>query len=101
MSRSLPIDLPNDEIAAFCVRHRIARLSLFGSVLRDDFSESSDVDVLVEFEEGARPGLAFFSMGDELAEILGRRVDFLTPGFVSARFRQDVLREALPVYVAA
>ncbi len=90
-----------DAVAEFCRRNHIRRLSLFGSVLRDDFTPESDVDVLVEFETNARPGLSFFGMGEELEEILGRKVDFLTPGFLSDAFRDDVLREAEPVFVAA
>ncbi len=64
--------LDRDRIAAFCRRRRIRRLGLFGSVLGDDFGPDSDVDVLVEFEPGARTGLAFFEMQDELSEIIGR-----------------------------
>ena len=67
-----------DRIADFCRRNRIRRLALYGSVLRDDFTPESDVDVLVEFEPGARVGLAFFGMEDELSNILGRRVDMST-----------------------
>ncbi|MBM3215506.1 nucleotidyltransferase family protein [Candidatus Poribacteria bacterium] len=92
------IDLPMAEIEAFCRRHRIRRLALFGSVIRDDFTPDSDVDVLVEFEPGARVGLAFFSMQRELSEILGRNVDLNTPGFLSKYFRDEVLREAQVVF---
>ena len=67
-----------DRIAEFCRRNGIRRLALFGSVLRDDFTPESDVDVLVEFEPGARVGLAFITMQDELSNILGRRVDMST-----------------------
>ncbi len=48
------IAIPYDEIVAFCERNHIRKLSLFGSVLREDFRPDSDVDVLVEFEEGSR-----------------------------------------------
>ena len=65
-------------VAEFCRRNRIRRLALFGSVLRDDFTPESDVDVLVEFEPGARVGLAFITVQDELSGILGRRVDMST-----------------------
>jgi hypothetical protein len=93
--------LDRDKIAAFCRRHRIRRLALFGSVLRDDFSSTSDVDVLVEFEPGARTGLAFFDMQDELTEIIGRDVDLSTPGFLNLRIRDRVLQEVQDIYVAA
>ena len=90
-----------ERIAAFCDRHRIRRLALFGSVLREDFDTTSDVDVLVDFEAGAKTGLAFFDMQDELSEIVGHQVDLNTPGFLSPHFRDRVLEEAQDVYVAS
>ncbi|MGH2610456.1 MAG: nucleotidyltransferase family protein, partial [Tepidiformaceae bacterium] len=101
MRRDYPIAIPYEAIAEFCRRNRIRKLSLFGSILRDDFTPESDVDVLVEFEEGYRPGLKFFGMGDELADILGRRVDFLSPGWIHERLLPRILEEATPVYDAA
>ena len=95
------VDIPEDEIAAFCRRNRIRRLALFGSILRDDFGPESDVDVLVEFEPAARVGWEFFTMQRELSEILGRKVDLNTRGFLSRYFRDEVLREARELYVAA
>ena len=92
------VDIPSERIAEFCRRHHIRRLALFGSVLRDDFTADSDLDVLVEFEEGHTPGLAFFGMQEELSEILGREVDLNTPGFLSRYFRDAVLREAVVAY---
>ncbi len=68
------IAVPRERVADFCRRHHVRRLALFGSVLRDDFGPDSDVDVLVEFQPGHVPGLAFFAMQDELAEILGRPI---------------------------
>lgn len=93
------IDIPKDEIAEFCRRNRIRRLALFGSVLRDDFTPQSDVDVLVEFEPDARVGLRFFALEEELASILGRKVDLNTPGFLSKYFRDEVLAEAETVCI--
>jgi hypothetical protein len=95
------IEIPPDAIASFCQRHHIRRLSLFGSILRDDFRPESDVDVLVEFEPGQTPGLAFFAMQDELTELLGHKVDLHTPASLSKYFRDHVLAEAQPQYVAA
>jgi hypothetical protein len=101
MSPSRPrIPIPEGEITDFCRRHHIRRLALFGSVLRDDFTPESDVDVLVEFEPGRTPGLAFFTMQDELSQILGRRVDLNTPAALSKYFRAEVLGEAEEMYVA-
>ena len=87
-----------DRIAEFRRRHHITTLSIFGSVLRDDFGPHSDVDVLVEFEPEHVPGLDFFVMEDELSDLIGRPVDLNTPGWLSPRFRAQVQREAEPLY---
>jgi predicted nucleotidyltransferase len=100
-SRRARIDLPQERIDEFSRRHHIRRLAFFGSVLRDDFTPSSDVDVLVEFEPGKTPGFAFFSMEEELSRILGRRVDLNTPNSRSKYFRDEVLAEAEELYVQA
>ena len=73
-------------IADFCKRHAVRKLALFGSVLHDDFRPDSDVDVLVEFEPGHVPGLAFFRMQDELSEILNATLSYHTPAFLSPYF---------------
>ena len=99
MASRLPID--PQVVAEFCRRHHVRRLALFGSVLRDDFTPESDVDVLVEFEPGFVPGLRFFSMEVELSTILGRKVDLNTPGFLGRYFRDRVLEEAETQYVSA
>jgi predicted nucleotidyltransferase len=88
------ISVSREKIADFCQRHHIRRLAFFGSVLRDDFTPDSDVDVLVEFDPGHVPGLSFFSMENELSQILGRKVDLNTPQFLSPYFRDHVLAEA-------
>ncbi len=95
------IEIPRDQIADFCRRHRVRKLALFGSVLRDDFSPSSDIDVLVEFEPGTRMGLRFFTLQEDLSRILRRKVDLNTEGFLSRYFRDDVLAEAETIYDAA
>ena len=94
----MPVD--KGRIAGFCKGHGIRKLSFFGSVLRDDFGPDSDVDVLVEFEPANVPGLAFFSMEEELSAILGRKVDLNTPQFISPYFRKEVLEEQEILYVA-
>ena len=95
------VNVPKDKVADFCRRNHIRRLAFFGSVLRDDFGPESDVDVLVEFEPGHTPGLAFFAMQRELSEILGRKADLNTDMDLSPYFRQEVLDEAEVLYVAA
>lgn len=99
MTPTLNVDRAHLE--SFCKKHHIQRLSLFGSAVRDDFGPGSDVDVLVEFEQGKAPGLAFFSLQDELTEIIGRPVDLHTPASLSRYIRDDVLREAQVQYVEA
>jgi uncharacterized protein len=96
------LDIDRTAVKAFCERHHVARLAVFGSVLRDDFGADSDVDVLVEFQPDHVPGLNFVSMERELSGLLqGRRVDLVTPKFLNVRIREQVLREAEPLYVAA
>ncbi len=92
------IVIPRAKVSAFCRRHHIRRLSLFGSVLRDNFTPESDVDVLVEFEAGHTPGWEIVSMADELTKILGRGVDLNTPQCLSRYFRDEVLAEAEVLY---
>ncbi len=99
MNRS-NVSLPDGQIADFCRRHHIRKLSLFGSVLREDFTPDSDVDVLVEFDQGCTPGLfGFMDIEEELAGVLGRKVDLNTPQSLSRYFRDEVLTEAEVVYV--
>ena len=98
---SVQIEIPKAKIAEFCRANHIRRLALFGSVLRDDFTPESDVDVLVEFEPGQRVGLSFFRMELELCEIMARKVDLNTSGFLSSHFRGDVLAQSEVLYDAA
>ena len=98
---SLRVSIDRTKLSEFCRRSHIRRLALFGSVLRDDFRPDSDVDVLVEFEPGHVPGLAFFAMQRELSELLGRRVDLSTPDFLSRYFRQQVLAEVQVQYASS
>jgi predicted nucleotidyltransferase len=97
---SIRISVDRRQIAEFCRKHHIRKLSFFGSVLRDDFGPESDVDALVEFEPEHTPGLAFFSIERELSELLGRKVDLNTAGFLNRRIRDEVLKEAEAQYVA-
>lgn len=95
------VGISEDALNDFCRRRRIRKLSLFGSVLRDDFGPQSDVDVLVEFEPGAAVG--YFELADveaELSELLGRKADIRTPAELSRYFREDVLATAETQYVS-
>jgi len=74
------IQMPGKEIVEFCQKNHIRRLSLFGSVLSENFRPDSDIDVLVEFEPGQVVGLLrLASMEIELSELLGKKVDQRTP----------------------
>jgi predicted nucleotidyltransferase len=96
------VPIPTAKLTEFCQRYPIRKLSLFGSALRDDFGPHSDVDILVEFEPGAR--ISFFDMVTmemELTEMIGRKVDFKTPQELSRYFRQKVLDTAEVLYERA
>ena len=96
------IDIPKERLAEFCRKNGINNLSLFGSVLRDDFGPDSDVDVLVEFKAGTRVGLIRLTRLEfELGEIFGRKVDLNTPGFISNYFRSDIMAEREVQYAEA
>ena len=95
------LSVSRDALAAFCREHGIRRLSVFGSVLREDFGPQSDIDVLVEFEPERTPGLLGIArMELELCEVFsGRKVDLRTLEDLSPYFRQDVLDTAEVQYV--
>lgn len=96
-----PFTIDADALAAFCRKNHIRRLAVFGSVLRDDFNDDSDIDVIVEFVPGARIGWDFVRIQDELTDFLGRHVDLVTPGSLRPAFRDAILQSARDLYVAA
>lgn len=95
------IELSSERIARFCRDNSIRRLSVFGSILRDDFRPESDIDLIVEFVPGTRVGLRFVRLEEELSALLGRRVDLHTSASLSKYIRSEVLGEARDLYVAA
>ena len=100
----IKIHVPRKHLVGFCRKNRIKKLAFFGSVLRDDFSPQSDVDVLVEFEEGKTPGFAFFGLQEELKELFNRDVDLHTfKGIETSRnpFRRKAILESAQVYCVA
>ena len=103
MSPRIPID--SQRIAAFCRKWRIAKLELFGSVLRDDFRADSDVDVLVTYEPGTdRSLLEAVEIEDELGRLLGRRVDLVPRRAIEQSYnwirRRAILDSAQAIHVA-
>ncbi len=95
----MKISLPKASLAQFCQRHHIRKLSVFGSVLRDDFQPDSDVDFLVEFQPEYTPGLIRLAgMELELSKLIQRKADLRTPQDLSRYFRDDVLQSAIVQY---
>ncbi len=95
MDSKAKIEIPRERIAEFCRKHYIRKLSFFGSVISEHFTQDSDVDVLVEFEPGQVVGLIRLAgMELELSEIIGRKVDLRTPADLSRYFREEVLSSA-------
>ena len=96
------IDIPTGRIDDFCRRWKIAELSLFGSVLREDFSPASDVDVLIEFADEAEWSLYdWVDMIDELKDIFGREVDLVSKKGLRNPFRRHAILTAREVVYAA
>ena len=97
----LPIEIDGERIAAFCRKHHLTRLALFGSVLTDRFGPDSDVDVLFDYDPEHIPSLFDVTrMERELSEILGRKADMRTAQDLSRYFRDEVIRHAVVQYVA-
>jgi predicted nucleotidyltransferase len=96
------LEVDQEALAELCRRHHIRRLSVFGSVLKGTARPDSDVDLLVEFEPGATPGLlGMAAIEMELSSLLGGRpVDLRTAGDLSRYFRDEVVRSAEPQFVA-
>ena len=95
------IDFSRDEFASLCRRHGIRRVAFFGSVLRDDFSPQSDIDMLVEFTPEAQPGWEIVDIQREFSLFFnGRTVDFVNPKYLNRRLKDRVLASAEVVYAA-
>jgi len=95
MGSKAKIEIPRERVENFCKKHHIRKLSFFGSVISEHFTQDSDVDVLVEFEPGQVVGLIRLAgMELELSEIIGRKVDLRTPADLSRYFREEVLSSA-------
>ncbi len=86
---------PPSELAEFCARHGVRKLSLFGSILREDFGPDSDVDVLAEFEPGRPVGFRIIDAERELSALFGgRRVQILSEKYLNPRLRPRILASA-------
>lgn len=93
------VELSKPLLANFCQQHHIRKLSVFGSVLRDDFSDDSDIDFLVEFEPEHTPGLIRLAgMELELSKLIERKADLRTAQDLSRYFRDEVVQSAIVQY---
>lgn len=100
-TRALPYEaiLRGPEVAELCKRWRIRRLSVFGSILRDDFGDDSDIDLLYEFDPGYSPGWFLVDIGDEFEELLGgRKVDLVDRKYLNHRLKDQILNSAVDLY---
>jgi len=101
MAYLLEKKMSKNKLTEFCKKNCIRKLSVFGSAIRGDLQPDSDIDLLVEFEEGHTPGLfSIIKMEMELTGILGRKVDLRTPEDLSQYFRDEVIRNAKLQYQA-
>ncbi|MGC1275896.1 MAG: nucleotidyltransferase family protein [Planctomycetaceae bacterium] len=102
MPAALPVPLPRDELDALCRKWRVTELSLFGSVVRDDFRPDSDVDLLVAFEDDAPwSGFDLIAMSDELRNLLGRDVDLIERDAIRNPFRRREILSTRRILYAA
>lgn len=93
------IKLPKVWLEKFCMKNHIVKMALYGSVISDHFTETSDIDILVEFDPRHIPGLfGFVGMRNSLSERLGREVDLRTPEDISNLFRKEVIEQSYPIY---
>ncbi len=101
MVYSLDQKMPEGKLTEFCEKNRIRKLSVFGSAIRGQLGPDSDIDLLVEFEEGHTPGLfSIIKMEMELTEMLGKKADLRTPEDLSQYFRDEVVQNAKLQYQA-
>ncbi len=101
MSSRDRIDIPVEALAELCRRYHVRELALFGSVLRDDFDDDSDIDVLVEYEQGARITLFdHFDLQRALVGLIGRSVDLVPKDGLRALLRESILSASEVIYAA-
>lgn len=98
------IELPTNKIELFCQKWQITEFALFGSVLRDDFNQQSDIDILVSFDKDAKRGLTeTIQMRDELEAMFQRRVDLIVKDAIMRSDnwlrRKNILESAQTIYV--
>lgn len=100
MSLNIKSKISKENITNFCKKHNIKKMSLFGSVLRNELTSDSDIDILVEFDKNNTPSFFdLYEMEQELSQYFnGRKIDLRTPADLSKYFRKDVLEKAEVLY---
>ena len=99
VAAEVKITLPKSEIAELCRLSRIRRLSLFGSALRDDFREDSDIDLLIEYEDGYSPGWEIVDLAEGFSRLFGgREVDVVNRKYLNERVKDRILKSAVLIY---
>lgn len=97
----IQVDVPYETIRELCEKYSVRELSIFGSAVREDFSDRSDIDVLVEFQPDAGIGLLeSAALEEDLSKVFGRNVDLVSKRGLNPRIRDDVLGNATPLYAA-
>ena len=90
------LQLDRDRLARVCRQHHVRKLAVFGSALRDDLPPDSDVDLLIEFEAGAHPGMVgLHELELQLSTVFGgRKIDMVNPKYLNRWIRDQVVTEA-------
>lgn len=100
-AQSLPISLHEDAMQAICHQYGVRQLALFGSVLREDFTTHSDIDVLCTLQpDSLAKGFQWIALMLAFEDLWGRRVDLIKPQLLDPLIRDEVLKEARTIYVA-
>jgi hypothetical protein len=94
----MDLQYSREKLEELCRRYHVRKLSVFGSRLRGDHRADSDLDLLVEFGPGKKPGLEYVDLQESLATLFGRKVDLNTAEFLNRRIRQNVIDEASMLY---
>jgi hypothetical protein len=96
------ININIEKIREFCRKSGIRKLSIFGSAARNDMSPQSDIDLMVEFEQGVKTGfIRLAALERALSDILGRKTDLNTPGSICEEYIDEVMRDAETIYVSS
>ncbi|MBA2608503.1 MAG: nucleotidyltransferase domain-containing protein [Actinobacteria bacterium] len=97
---AIVLTIDNERLREVCERYGVARLDVFGSMGRGDATADSDIDLLYDLAPNARLGWEIETLAEELASVLGRRVDLVSRAALNDRLRESVLADAQLLYAA-